>query len=186
VKLNLSRQTLYMLVIALLLLIIVFLFSFLFLIPKGKEYRIERMAMKKEFAKEREYQQWYDETHAQLQQLRSDHKHVIEAFENRFEPKRFIALYQNRFDALSLTPMMPLEHNATDFELFEVNTTSRIDSPQVFYDFLDQINKSEWIINVNFPIHFEREGEMIRSSFSMEVYTLRKKDSSEANASASS
>jgi hypothetical protein len=57
------------------------------------------------------------------------------------------------------------------FTIYEVNTTSKINSPKVFYNFLDSINKSDWIIGVNFPINFKREADMIRSSFTMRVYT---------------
>jgi hypothetical protein len=51
-------------------------------------------------------------------------------------------------------------------------TTSQINSPKSFYDFLDAVNKSDWIISVNFPISFKREAEMIRSSFTMKVYAV--------------
>ncbi|MBN2896075.1 MAG: hypothetical protein JXK05_09330 [Campylobacterales bacterium] len=185
-KLNLARQTLYMLIVALVLMLIVFLFSLFFLIPEGKKYRLERLLMKKEALKEREYQAVYDETHAHLQQLRSDHKHVIAAFDNPFDPERFVTLYRGAFDALMLTPMAALEHNESAFMLYEVNTSSRIDSPRIFYDFLDQINKSEWVINVNFPIRFEREGAQIRSSFSMRVYTHETNATTERNTSGDS
>ncbi len=185
-KLNLARQTLYMLIVAIVLMVIVFLFSLFFLIPQGKTYRMERILMKKEALQEREYQALYDETHAHLQQLRSNHKHVIGAFENRFDPARFVDLFRGAFDALTLSPLLTVENNESEFTIYEVNTSSRIDSPRIFYDFLDQINKSEWVIKVNFPIHFEREGAQIRSSFSMRVYAFDKSETTQENASGSS
>jgi hypothetical protein len=51
-----------------------------------------------------------------------------------------------------------------------VNATSKITSPRSFYTFLEEVSKGEWIIRVNFPIHFERDGDKIRSSFTMRVY----------------
>lgn len=174
-KLNLSRQTLYMLVIALLLLIIVFVFAFVFLIPMGKEYRLERLAMKKELQIHRTHQEWYDETYAKLQQLRSDHKHVIEAFDNHFDPQRFIKISDNCFESLTLSKLNPIDTNSSEFSLYEVNATSQIDSPQNFYTFIEQLNKSNWIVKVNFPIDFEREGNLIRSSFKMRVYSAESK-----------
>ena len=169
-KLNLSRQTLYMLIIAFILLIVVFLFAFLLLIPKGKEYRIEHIAMKKELQIKRKYQEWYDETYSKVKSLRSENKSIIEAYDNQFNAQRFIKLSKNNFETLSLTPKKRIDDNSSIFTIYEVNATSKIDSPQNFYTFIQQINKSDSIVKVNFPIYFEREGNLIRSSFKMRVY----------------
>ncbi len=179
-KLNLSRQTIYMLVIALVLLIVVFLFAILLLIPKGKEYRMERIAMKKELQIKKKYQAWYDETYANLQALRSENKSIIQAYENEFNTKRFIKENKNYFESLKITPKIFVDDNSSEFSIYEVNATSKIDSPQSFYNFIEQLNKSDWIVKVTFPIHFEREGNLIRSSFKMRVYSV---DNSEKTSS---
>jgi cellobiose phosphorylase len=170
-----------MLVIALVLLVIVFIFAFVFLIPKGKEYRIERLAMKKELQIRRTHQEWYDETYAKLQQLRSEHKHVIEAYDNSFDPERFIKMSENCFESLKLSKQNAIDTNSSEFSIYEVNATSQIDSPQNFYTFIEQVNKSNWIVKVNFPIHFEREGNLIRSSFNMRVYSAQSKRTTRSN-----
>lgn len=182
-KISLSRQTLYMLIIALLLLIIVLTFAFLLLIPKGKEYRMERIAMKKEQVIAKEYQQWHDEVFEQLQQMRSQNKRIIMAFDTPFDAKRFVQEHQNSFESLQLSHVGSRDVNESIYSVYEVNATSKIDSPQTFYGFLERVNKSEWIVNVKFPINFEREGDLIRSSFSMEVYSVSR---SERNASKTS
>jgi hypothetical protein len=48
---------------------------------------------------------------------------------------------------------------------------------------LDDLNKGDWIIGVNFPINFVRDGEMIKSSFTMKVYTNNKDKNATASAS---
>ena len=50
-KISISRQNLYLLVLSVILLIFVLFFSFLVLIPKGKEYRQKRTEIKKELTK---------------------------------------------------------------------------------------------------------------------------------------
>jgi hypothetical protein len=72
------------------------------------------------------------------------------------------------------------------FAVYEVNTTSQISSPKSFYDFLDAINKGDWIIGINFPINFKREADVIRSSFTMKVYSVKDDSNStnDANATA--
>ncbi|HEX5329245.1 hypothetical protein [Sulfuricurvum sp.] len=164
-----NRQTLFVVILSLLLLIGVVAFSFFFLIPKGKEYRSLRLESKKEFQQLELTQNRYDNTHNRLEDLKKQHKHTIGAFDKVFDPGRFERLYKKEFTDLYLTEVSTTDSNGT-FKVYEVNATTKITSPQSFYTFLENINKSEWVIGVNFPIHFERDGDQIRSSFTMKVH----------------
>lgn len=164
-----NRQTLFVVILSLFLLIGVVAFSFLFLIPKGKEYRALRLDSKKEFQQLELAQNRYDNTRNRLKDLQLQHRDTIGAFDKMFNPDRFERLYKKEFTDLYLTEVTTLENNGT-FRVYEVNATSKITSPQSFYNFLENVNKSEWIIGVNFPIHFERDGDKIRSSFTMKVH----------------
>ncbi len=170
-KFHISRQTLYALLLAFVLLIVVLVFSFGFLIPEGKEYRTLRLEKKKHTQEMMQYQQWHDETFAKLKTLQSENKQVITAFENSFDPKRFIKNNSGFFELLKLSKVELVETEGS-FSVYEVNTTSKIDSPQSFYGFLESVNKSDWIVAVNFPIHFVRDNNLIRSSFTMKVHEL--------------
>jgi len=164
-----NRQTLFVVILSLFLLTGVVAFSFLFLIPKGKEYRALRLESKKEVQQLELAQNRYDNTHSRLKDLQLQHKGTIGAFDKTFNPDRFERLYKKEFTDLYLTEVTEFESNGT-FKVYEVNATSKITSPQSFYNFLENVNKSEWIIGVNFPIHFERDGDKIRSSFTMKVH----------------
>lgn len=172
-KFHISRQSLYLLLLSLVLLIFVLLFAFLILIPKGKEYRVERLEMKKYRIEQMQYQQYHDETFKKLKGLQSEHKRVITAYQSIFDAERFVKLNKGYFESLQLKPLARLA-DEDEFIVYEVNATSRIDSPQSFYNFLDAVNKSEWIVGVNFPIHFERDEKFIRSSFTMKVFNVTK------------
>jgi len=164
-----NRQTLYLIILSFVLLIGVISFSFFALIPKGKEYRSLRLESKKEFQQLELSQNRYDITYNRLKEVQGQNRHTITAFETTFNPERFEKLYKKEFQNLFLTEITPSESN-TSFKVYEVNATSKITSPQSFYTFLENINKSEWIIGVNFPIQFERDENMIRSSFTMKVH----------------
>lgn len=164
-----NRQTVFVVILSLFLLIGVVVFSFFFLIPKGKEYRTLRLESKKEFQQLELTQNRFDNTKNRLDDLRKQHKHTIGAFDKMFDPGRFERLYKKEFTDLYLTEVTAVDGNGT-FKVYEVNATSKITSPQSFYNFLENINKSEWVIGVNFPIHFERDGDKIRSSFTMKVH----------------
>jgi len=174
-KINISRPNIYLLLLSTLLLVIVLVFSFAVLIPHGKDYREQRAELRKENKELRKYQNFSDETLEFLQKLKSDNRHIITAFDTTFNPARFEKTHQAYFSSLSVAKRVRLD-NEGEFSVYEVNTTSQINSPKTFYDFLDAVNKSDWIIGINFPIHFKRDGELIKSTFTMRVYSTQKED----------
>lgn len=164
-----KRQTLYIVILSVVLLASVILFSIFFLIPKGKEYRGLRLESKKELQELELTQHRFDQTQERLKELHTRHKETISAFHNHFNPERFEKLYKKEFTDLYLTEVTTFETNGS-FTVYEVNATSKITSPESFYTFVESVNHSKWIIGVNFPIHFERDGDKIRSSFTMKVH----------------
>ena len=181
-KINISRHYLYILLSSLFLFLFVLLFSFLVLIPKGKQYREERMELQKSSAKLQKYQNYHDKVYDTLKNLQSKNRHIIAAFENKFDAKRFQKEHKNYFSSLHLAKISKVGQE-DGFDVYEVNTTSSIASPKNFYNFLDAINKSDWIIGVNFPITFKRKGDSIASSFTMKVYCNKEDSNTTASAS---
>ena len=175
-KISITRQSIYLSVLSGILLLFVLVFSFLVLIPEGKQYREQRVELKRESAELRKYQNFHDETLETYKQLQADNRHVIEALSSSFHPERFEKINKEHFQSLSISEKEKVAEEEF-FYVYEVNTTSHISSPQSFYNFLDTINKSDWIIGVNFPISFKRDNDLIRSSFTMRVYHAEKKPS---------
>lgn len=176
-KINFSRQNIYLLAVSLFLLIFVLVFSFTVMIPEGKSYRIKKTELKKENLELKQLSDFAIEKEVILQKLQGDNSHVIKAFDAEFSAEKFEKQHRNFFSSLSVSKRTKLE-DEDGFSVYEVNTTSEISSPKSFYNFLDSVNKSNWIIGVNFPINFKREGEMISSSFTMRVYSNNKESNS--------
>lgn len=181
-QINISRQYIYLIVVSLFLLIFVFVFSFAVLIPEGKEYRIKRVELKKTTKELRQNLNFHDETLESLKELQRDNRAIITAFDATFNPERFEKKNRGFFSSLHLEKVDFLEIE-DEFAIYEVNTTSQISSPQGFYDFLDSVNKSDWIVGINFPINFKREDELIKSSFTMKVYSNNRDKNSTASES---
>jgi len=169
-KIEISRQNLYLLVLSVLLLIFVLIFSFAVLIPNGKEYRKNRVQILKEEKELRVIKNYNKDTQETLKTLRSENKNIIAGFANTFDQKRFKKLHGGYFSKLVILKD-DKEKVEDGFSVYSVKTISKINSPKTFYNFLDSINKTEWIISVNFPINFKREGKYISSSFTMKVYS---------------
>ena len=172
-KINIARQNIYLIAISLFLFIFVLLFSFLVLIPQGKDYRKNRVELKVNSKELRKYQNFYDETEDTLKDLQKKHRHIIVAFDSKFNPARFQKQYKSYFSSLELSKLQKSARKE-EFTTYEVNTTSQISSPKSFYNFLDAVNKSDWIIGVNFPLEFKRDGELIKSTFTMQVISNSK------------
>ena len=169
-KIEVSRQNLYLLILSVFLLVFVLIFSFLVLIPQGKQYREKRVQIKKEDSELKVQQNYNNDIIEELKTLRSDNKNIIAAFANTFNAKRFKKLHDGYFSELVVLKE-PTEYEKEGFSVYSVKAVSKINSPKTFYNFLDAINKTEWIISINFPIDFKREGEVISSSFTMKVYS---------------
>ena len=169
-KIDITRQTVYILILSIVLFIFVLLFSFLLLIPEGKEYRIKRAENKKIKTEVNKFDNFNTNTLSILKQLQSDNRYIITAFGTSFSKERFIKQYAKYFTTLELSRRVKSE-NEGEFITYDLNTSSQMSSPKSFYDFLEVINKSDWIIGINFPIDFRRDGEMIRSTFSMKIYS---------------
>ncbi|MDQ7044082.1 MAG: hypothetical protein Q9M40_11450 [Sulfurimonas sp.] len=178
-KNSISRQHIYLISASLFLLIFVLIFAFGVLIPEGKEYRMKRIDLKKMSKELYEYESFYNETLDRLKTLKGKNRRIIAAFDKTFNPDRFEKQNKNYFSKLSVSALdfAGLEDG---FGVYEVNTTSQISSPESFYNFLDSVNKSDWIIAINFPINFKRDGELIMSSFTMKVYCNNKETNSSA------
>jgi len=182
VKINISRHQIYILLLSLFLFLFVLIFSFGVLVPAGKEYRVKRVKMKKALQEYRKYKTFYDETMQTLKELQSKNRNIITAYDRKFSPARFKQQHKAEFSSLEITKIKHAK-NYEGFSVYEVNTTSHISSPKNFYNFLDAVNKSDWIIGVNFPIKFRRDGEMIQSSFTMKVYANNKDKNATASKS---
>ena len=178
-KFHISRQMIYILALALVFLIIVFIFAFAFLIPSGKAYRMARMDAKKITYRVDTIQAEYDKIHEKLMTLQTDNRHIIGAYKTIFNPSRFKKMYAPHFESFTLSELA-MHSQDGEFAVYEVNTSSLIQSPQGFYDFLDGVNKSDNIIGINFPIHFERDANLIKSSFTMHAYIASKQTSKDA------
>ena len=164
-----SKQTIFLLVLSTLLFISILMFAFLVLVPGGKNYRTKRTVVLKQGVRLRQLEALEKSIEEKLQKITSDNRHAMEAFSNKFDEKRFITKYKTYFQSLKLAEKKAID-SQEGFKVYDVNTTSSINSPKHFYNFLEAVNKSDWIIKINFPITFKRDRESIESSFSMRVY----------------
>ncbi len=181
-KNSISREYIYLIILSFVLLILVVVFSFLVLIPKGKEYRIQRNDLQKVDRLLRQEKDLATATMQKFKELQQSNRRIIKSFDAVFNPQRFEKENRKFFSKLSVKSV-GLPYIEKSFAVYEVNTSSQINSPTSFYNFLDALNKSDWIIKVQFPIDFQREDKMINSSFKMQVYSNNRDTNASTSAS---
>lgn len=172
-KINFPRHILYLTLFSIVMIIFSIWFATTQLIPMGKEYKKSRLTLKKERKDLRRYKDFYKKTLHLYNETKTKNRLAIEAFESTFDPRRFEEKFRKYFISFSIRKIQKATLQSW-YEVYEVNTTSKITSPVNFYNFLDALNKSEWIIGVTFPIDFSKEGELIHSGFTMQVYKKTK------------
>ena len=173
-----SRQIVYMLSASLVLLVFVLIFSFIFLIPAGKDYRKNKIEYRKTSLELNEVQNFYQTRLTTYKELQSENIHVINAFDNLFDSKRFSA--QNKSYFSSLTVGGKSKPTVDDFlDVYEVNSSSVITSPTNFYEFVEALNKGESIVELNFPVSMKRVDGGVKTDFRMKVYRVKELNKSE-------
>ncbi len=147
-----------------------FLFTVFVLIPTGKNYKkIHKSYIQQKYI-ENQAQARFDKVSHNLDELQEKHKSIIIAYENLFDPKAFSRDYAKYFKRFKLSAASK-ENREGMFDVYEVTTSSDIATPSDFYEFLTAVNKSDNIISIEFPIHFEAKGKSIEASFRMRVYS---------------
>jgi len=168
---RINYRTFYLILLSLLLMVSIVAFSTFVLIPKGKEYRTLRLENKKEQTVLDTTREHYDVTEEKLKKLEDKNKETIKAYRTVFDPEKFMRLNRVQLQDLFLTEVHLADQNKS-FRVYEVNATTKITSPEVFYEFLEKVNHSGWIVGVHFPVHFERDKDLIKLSFTMKVHHM--------------
>ncbi|WP_300368368.1 hypothetical protein [Hydrogenimonas sp.] len=163
-------------------LLILFVLIFALVIPAVKSYK----AVNKQYAEEKAHylaaKDEHDTIFDRLKSLQSKNRKIVEAFENRWNEKEFIAKAKNYFLKVD---MKPVDVNETDsyFKVYEINAMAKMDSPQNFYKFLDALPSIPFVIQADFPIAFRAHGgDEIEGIFRIRVYE-EKLSSAESNRS---
>lgn len=166
----LKRSHLPFLATAFVLLSIVLLFAFFVLTPRLKSYRNLAMQHVQQSSELSTVQLRYDRLYERLRSLQSTNKELLRAYEQRFDVERFIEENGSYFSSLEIKQVSPAVSKGA-FVHYEISALSHMGSPKNFYDFLESLKSSGWVAGVYEPVVFEREGEQIRSTFRIKVFT---------------
>lgn len=171
------RQYLYLLIVSVLLFGLLLWFSIDSIIPLGKEYRKQKLAMQSVSNRVEKLSLTQNSIQNSYNKFSKKHQAVLAAFDNSFNAGKFIKINKQYLKKITLTKLQK-DKQLDTFDTYKVDAVSKIDSPENFYKFLHKINHEGWIIKVEFPIHFQRDHNLIDLDFTMRVYKRATKKSS--------
>ncbi|WP_300363199.1 hypothetical protein [Hydrogenimonas sp.] len=151
-------------------LLILFVLIFVLVIPTVKSYKSVNKKYVEEKANYLAAKDEHDTIFDRLKTLQSDKRKIIEAFENPWNEKAFLAKAKRYFKKVELTPV---ESNATDryFKIYEFSVMTKMKSPENFYNFIDAFPSVPFVIQADFPIAFRAHGgDEIEGIFHIRVY----------------
>ena len=163
-------------------LVLLFVLIFALVVPAVKAYKSVNARYAETKARYLAAKDEHDTILERYKKLQSKNRRIIEAFENRWDEKRFLAKARNYFLGVDLKA---LDVNTSDphFKVYELNARAKMDSPQSFYRFLDALPSVPYVIQADFPIAFRAHGgDEIEGVFRIRVYE-EKRSSAESNGS---
>ncbi|MBZ7987730.1 hypothetical protein [Campylobacter canadensis] len=116
-------------------------------------------------------QQQQDKLSNDLNTLLSNNKMYFDKFENKFNEEDFIRFSKEFFDEVSIEK---IENEKQEYLNYNLNVSSKITSPTVFYDFILELKNYKNVIKLDFPINmYEKDGK-INAIFNLKIYSNNK------------
>jgi hypothetical protein len=163
------KQVVNTIILSFLFLLTLFLFTFLVLIPSGQNYKKER----KDYTKSRmEYKIAKKQKLKYmkiLKNLKAKNKDVLNAFKTEFNRQDFIKNNKDKFDKFTIAKEASVSYDES-FIVYDINATTNIKTPLLFYQFLNNLSDSTYAIEIRLPINFVKQDDLINTSFKIKVY----------------
>jgi len=163
-RLNLSNENIFLLALSTFLLALVLLFSFLVLLPKEKNHRLQKNKLQTAYFKLQKDKKTKEQKLYLLKKLNTH----SQTFKKNFNPDTFKNKIQTYFtDIISMQITTSKQNNIS---IYKINLSAYIQSPQQFYNFIENINKDKWIIEIIQPVKFEKHKKNIKISFGIKIW----------------
>lgn len=161
-----------LLVYALIFILVCLIMIFVFIVPNIKEYRALQAQNRSQMASVARIDQIYNTKNTALNELKERDRTILKAFDTKFNKVKFLAFATNYFSDVKIQELSN-ENTDEPFFRYELNVTSSLKTPTKFYDFIDDLQKYDSIIKIDFPIKMRGDGDNIHTTFNIKVYGLK-------------
>ena len=142
----------------LLSLVLTLMIASMMIIPDIQQLKISKIHTDRSLKMLKGTREYYDQLSAENSQLQEKNRKIIEALQVSFKEERMQRFGEEKLGRFEMhgTSLVPHDQN---FIRYELNATTRIDSPVRLYEFIDALNGYESLAEMNFPIVIDADEE---------------------------
>ena len=142
------------------------------LVPSIKEYKQVKYESRMQIAASAQTQRLYDAKSKALNEIKQNHKAVLDALDNKFDADKFTQFASKYFANVNLSEPKEAAKNG-EISVYELTVTGSMKTPAKFYEFMDALQNYENIVKIDFPIKMRKDTKKIDATFGVKIYSLR-------------
>lgn len=167
-QINFAKLLIFILIFILMSII----FTFLIIIPNIKTYKNMKNKYNKEYLLYQHIDGNFVEASTTLAKFKKKNNKALSALSNKFKEENFIKASEYFFKNVVLKKDMSVLNS--DFNVYDLNITMSMKTPEKFYSFIEDLARYENIIQLDFPILMQSHGEVINTFFKIKVFNIEK------------
>ncbi len=168
---NSSNEKLFIIFSVIISLIIIGTTAFFVLTPTILEFYKQKKLSEEYYQEIQKKEKDYKALAEQIDVVFLKNEKIVKAFNHIFNKSDFLDFCNKYFQDSTVT-RLEIEGRDGEYITYEFKTIMKTSSPKSFYKFLDDLSDYDNIIEIEYPIKMQGEGDYISISFRIKVYTL--------------
>lgn len=148
---------------------------FTLITPSIKDFRVKNLDLKDSLTNALNYQKEYDMYHKEMVKLRDENKNTLIALDNKYVEEKIVAFISSYFPNFKIVDQK-VDESHEEFIKYEFSISTTITNPAKFYELVDGLNRFSNIVEVDFPIEFNKDDKKIEHNFVLRVFELKRKN----------
>ena len=158
-----------LLVLILLYIILLFILVFGMVIPVIKQYKSESKTYYTLQNKYEMIKKEHEDVYEKLKSLQHKNRKIIETFQKEWDEKVFLKKAKIYFIKSELK-LVDSNLSEPHFTIYKFSATTQMRSPENFYRFMEALPLMPFVIQADFPISFNSNGNLISGVFQIKVF----------------
>lgn len=148
-------------------LIVIFALSAILIIPSINKLKVANEVLNSSNTKLSQFKGKNENVEKQLNEYLAENKVNLDKIHNDFNIEKFKNHCKTFFDEVSLEKSIDFSEEYVSYQL---QVSTKITSPSVFYNFIDSLENYPNILRVHFPIVLKSDKDLIKAQFNLQVY----------------
>lgn len=146
----------------------IFILSFNWIIPVTNKYISAKNNLDSINKNLKNIENNYYRLNNEIEKLISDNNENLDKFKNEFDIKELHKYCLSFFENVEIKQT----NINKDYISYQINVSTKIKTPSIFYKFIERLNEFNHIIKIHFPIIMKADENMIKAQFNILVYKI--------------